>query len=999
MLTAYRVELEKLIEAYFLPVYYQKLEQQSAFIDEFDHAIKELMSINYLEAPKKEALCKFTVYKKFLEKLSDKHFKERESLEFDKEFTNFNKELLLFIEQIDEVVIEPQKVERYKARADDALLIKTGKSVKRLIRNITGLPLGAVNMTRKLFKKAKLDRKDSTHQIKVRNLARYFLKEKLSEKLAEQQDKLNLTLSKTIKLLWTIDNRATQVIENYLHNGEDIRLPVDLTEKIPEARNHLENCKEEIKKDSLKYLADYNKLFLEAFDKVGTFELSNRRYRPAKSARLHYKLNQQYKSRSNNWNNMLRVLSDDWEIDLELYAMIYHGLEAFYTNSDEIETRINDNINTALEAIIRAKRDVANKIKDASSEKADDIEKTLKDNLQALNKALDDQLIPEANEVILLQDLPALINAIEAGLGEEMQVLSTKRTVVKGANYEEPIKSSSISVIAPGDLINFESWPQFQSAVKACKVKITAGINNLQHELSQLGQIAAFNLESAITLVHEANGENKPKDVAIEGLERAIKKTESLKELLREITTSVNKDLYESLKKLNESLEQLTDNENIYQIRVRIAKAKAIERSKKLKNEWVERIKNFWPFIWKKIKTTFNKVKAFIEGISERYGLSKEKADISYEIADFLTETQQSIDKLPFVYQRLFKSEPLNDQHLFEGRTAELNALNNAYNNFLKGRFVAISIVAEKGSGTTTLLNFFQKELTTSCDLFRLDISQCISTEEELLQIFSNELGASFKTSDELVSWLLEGKKKVIILENLQKMFLKKVNGFKGLTKFLEIISLTSHNVCWVVTCTLYAWNYLNKTWRIADNFSHHVTMKEFENEVITQIISKRHQISGYNLIFEPSPSHLNNKKFKKMEESEQQKQLQKEYFNDLNKIAKSNISLALMYWLRSTREVTDTTINIASLKEMNFAFMQSLPADRVHALTYFLLHDGLTEEQFAQCINKDKSGSRSILFPLYEDGILVKKGEVYLINPLLYRQTVELLKTKNILH
>ncbi|MEP2770812.1 MAG: ATP-binding protein [Fulvivirga sp.] len=998
-LGSYHEEVLEIVEDYFLPVAYQKLDKHAEFITQYDAALKELMGNNYLNMPKNEALHSFLLYKNKVEKLVEGEFKNKTINDFDTDFGEFNKSIILFVEAIDEAIVLEQKPERFKSLPKETLILKTGKWFKRAGRNISGIPLSIANGTRKLFKKPVKARQPATHHVRLRNLSRYHFKEQLSAELANLQNLISKTISESAMLLWQVDEQITMAMDNYIGEDKDVSLALEISQKIPEALELLEKCKVELKELALESVKQQDKRFLKATERVGTFELANRNFGPSKTARVHYRLNQGYKNNQKQWDNTFVVLSDDWEIDLELYALIYCGLEAFYHNYKELEDRISKNVVSEIDGIVADVQSYKDELTSLTTSSDSAIKKALEEQLEKVKTRLEDDIIAKATDAVLAQDLPALINDIEASLNTEMQQLSEKRTLVKGANFGEPIKSSSISYIAPKELINFESWPRFKEAGKQCKVQISAKINALQQELSQLGQIAAFNLESAISLVDDKDGKNEPLDVAIEGLDRTIKKTNALKEFLSDIKHAVADDLLTSLKKLNAELEKFTDNENIFEIRVRIAKAKAIERSKRLKQEWLNKARNLLPLIWKKTISLYTKVKGLIQAIFKRYGLSKEKTAISTEIADFLAETEKSIERLPFVYQRLFQSVPLDDNNLFEGRNEEIGALNNAYNNYMKGRFAATVITGEKGCGITTLLNFFKKELTTSCKVYRFDTIELFYSSKSLLSFLSTNFEIDLKDEEAVVKYLNKGGKKIIILENIQKQFLKKVNGFDAITMLMEIISLTSKNVFWVTTCTLYAWNYLNKTIGIGDHFSYHIPMREFDDEMINKIIHKRHQVSGYNLQFEPSPSHLNNKKFKKLSEEGQQNLLREEYFNDLNKIAKSNISLGLVYWLRSTCEVSDDTIHIASLKEMDFRFMESLHLSKLHTLTYLLLHDGLREEDFSACVNKSVIRSRATLYPLFEDGILTEKNERFIVNPLLYRQTVSLLKTKNIIH
>jgi hypothetical protein len=59
-----------------------------------------------------------------------------------------------------------------------------------------------------------------------------------------------------------------------------------------------------------------------------------------------------------------------------------------------------------------------------------------------------------------------------------------------------------------------------------------------------------------------------------------------------------------------------------------------------------------------------------------------------------------------------------------------------------------------------------------------------------------------------------------------------------------------------------------------------------------------------------------------------------------------------------------------------------------------------MTEYQSMGAKMLKKPGNSNLnLIQLMDDGFIIKKEDVYLINPLLYRQVINLLKDKNFLH
>ncbi|MEM7106922.1 MAG: hypothetical protein AAF519_01760, partial [Bacteroidota bacterium] len=591
-----------------------------------------------------------------------------------------------------------------------------------------------------------------------------------------------------------------------------------------------------------------------------------------------------------------------------------------------------------------------------------------------------------------------LINEVEAVIDRGINGIESRRAVVSKSEYDKPVRSSAISYVSPFELINFESWPQFKKAARAVKVETTGQINNIITTFQSLNQIAEFNIESALAL-YEDQSEGDPKAIALEGLARTLEKINDIQEGFNSFQKLVDQTLQEAVDEFNESLIKFTNNENIFDIKVRIARAKAVERSKNLKNRIIERVRNSIPTIIRFLSIKYRKGYDWIKQTFKRYGINAEQEIISTELADFLAETENSINKLPFVYQRLFRSQALEDLSFYESRSAEVRELSRAYTNWIKNRFAPSIVVGEKGSGLTTLLHFAIKEIGSSNPVIHILMEERVILPDHIATFFSDQLKTKFKNLNELVKYLNEGPKRIIVIENLQRMYLRKVGGFDCLMELLQLITITSRNVFWMVGCTLYAWNYLEKTIKLSEHFGYVVKLQDFDNEQIVSVISKRHQVSGYNVEFEPTGLNMSSKKFKSLDSKAQQTLLRKQYFDDLNKIAKSNISLALLYWLRSTNVIAGSTISIRGLRDIDFSFLNSYSQDKLFGLTQLVLHDGMSEQDFMEVSGKSSSGSRNVLYPLYDDGVLVEEDDIFSVNPLLYRQVVNLLKVKNIIH
>jgi hypothetical protein len=125
--------------------------------------------------------------------------------------------------------------------------------------------------------------------------------------------------------------------------------------------------------------------------------------------------------------------------------------------------------------------------------------------------------------------------------------------------------------------------------------------------------------------------------------------------------------------------------------------------------------------------------------------------------------------------------------------------------------------------------------------------------------------------------------------------------GMELLEQLMGFMMQTQTQIFWVVTCSTYSWYYLRKTIHSEQYFQRIIKLGEFSNGDIKSIIMNRHRLSGFDLVFESNGNIADNKKLKKLQtEDHRQDFLNKQYFHKLNQISAGNVSVAMLYWLRS---------------------------------------------------------------------------------------------------
>jgi hypothetical protein len=166
--------------------------------------------------------------------------------------------------------------------------------------------------------------------------------------------------------------------------------------------------------------------------------------------------------------------------------------------------------------------------------------------------------------------------------------------------------------------------------------------------------------------------------------------------------------------------------------------------------------------------------------------------------------------------------------------------------------------------------------------------------------------------------------------------------------------------------------------------------------ETIQEIIYKRNRLSGFQIVFQPNVSDLNNKKYQKMNDGEKQKFLRRKFFTTFHQISSGNISLAQLYWLQSTQLANDEEIHISPIRELDFSFIKNLTSDELFTMQAMIIHDGLDLNDFAMVMGKPNNASRNLLTPMLEKGLLIKPRNKYNINPIIFKHVANYLISRN---
>jgi hypothetical protein len=175
---------------------------------------------------------------------------------------------------------------------------------------------------------------------------------------------------------------------------------------------------------------------------------------------------------------------------------------------------------------------------------------------------------------------------------------------------------------------------------------------------------------------------------------------------------------------------------------------------------------------------------------------------------------------LPRIYRHLFRLAPVEDRRFLVGRGEELRGFEQALSDWQKGHFAATLLVGARGSGKTSILNCFAANVPVEQDLVRGQFSQRITSSAPMQTFLRGLFGFSDHT--DLAGALAAGRR-VVILEEIERTFLRKVNGLEAIHYLLQLIHPTAASTLWILSLNDDAFSYLDVAVHLGRFFSQRI--------------------------------------------------------------------------------------------------------------------------------------------------------------------------------
>jgi len=352
--------------------------------------------------------------------------------------------------------------------------------------------------------------------------------------------------------------------------------------------------------------------------------------------------------------------------------------------------------------------------------------------------------------------------------------------------------------------------------------------------------------------------------------------------------------------------------------------------------------------------------------------------------------------KLSALYQYLFRAEAVQDPRFLVGREPEMTAIAGAREFWEQGRPAALIIVGERGSGKTSLINCALKKWLNDLEIAAAEFRKRIVSGSQLLEALARLTGADGPAA---VVAALRERRRVIILEGLERLFVRRVGGFDAIRELRQVIAATCSTVFWIASVNQVAFQFLDAAVGLGEGFSHRINAGGVSREDLQKAILLRHHLSGLRTHFPaPPPAHKLHGRLRARLEG--RADAESVFFEMLASRSSGVYRSAFNIWVGQVEAIQAGALDLKGFPlEDPAAITEDLNQDQLFTLIAILQHGGLTPEEHAEVFQEPLAASRARMDELVarevieadprETGFRVRPEAMPLVKEALYRRNL----------
>lgn len=308
----------------------------------------------------------------------------------------------------------------------------------------------------------------------------------------------------------------------------------------------------------------------------------------------------------------------------------------------------------------------------------------------------------------------------------------------------------------------------------------------------------------------------------------------------------------------------------------------------------------------------------------------------------------------------------------------------------------SLLIQGARGSGKSTLMerlgNWAEDE--QGLKVCRVQVPAKTISAESVTDLLGEALGVNLSAGPSaLVASEADREPTVVIIEDAQNLFLRKVGGLGGWEMLLSLLRTRVQSIYWVLAISNHSWSYLRQVFGGDYQFSKVIRTKAWTQSEIRSLILSRHQLSGLSLDYDDILLSTRGPQAGNVRNAEQL------YFNLLWDVSGGNPMQALEIWLKSI-SVRGKSVLVSLPQPPSMSMLDNLSGDTLFVYSALMLHENMTSDELVETTSIQESTIRAALKTAFDAGFVWRTADRrYRVVPLWIPILGKLLNRKNLLN
>ncbi len=291
-----------------------------------------------------------------------------------------------------------------------------------------------------------------------------------------------------------------------------------------------------------------------------------------------------------------------------------------------------------------------------------------------------------------------------------------------------------------------------------------------------------------------------------------------------------------------------------------------------------------------------------------------------------------------------------------------------------------VAIHGPKGSGKSIFLqqaSDFFSEKKIRCE--KVDVPARVFTEKSFDQVF------------EAVLSIPEEEKAIVFIDNAHNLFLSTIGGFQIYQAFLEKTE-ERKNIFWIAAYNEYSWQFLNSVLGENQYFRQELQLPKWSASEVKDMILGFHGELDYKTEYDQifrSSQRLN----------EEVTSAENRYFYLIWERSNGNPGLAIYYWFRSLRLVSDKRVKVCLPFENPVSELAKLNQEMHFVYASLMKHENLNISEATRATHLPRAVVKQAIYRGVEEGFLIERSGRYCVGMDWIDDLKKYLKGKNLIY